>query len=67
MVESSCSFCRTELKNGDPAYGLTGGVVDGECYGFRMACDEEWDLYCRDCMNKIDRILAEARKRGTGL
>ncbi len=67
MMDKYCSFCRVNLNNGDPAYGLTGGVIDADCYEFRMDCDSEWDLYCRDCMNKIDRILAEIKRNETGL
>lgn len=67
MAELYCSFCRIELKDGDAAYGLTGGVVADECCGFRMDGDADWDLYCRDCMNRIDRLLADARENGGGL
>ena len=67
MAGSYCSFCGIELKDGDSAYGLTGGVVDDKCCGFRMDCDEDWDIYCRDCMNRIDRLLAEARRGGAPL
>lgn len=67
LVNNYCSFCKAELNNGDSAYGLTGGTIDADCNGFRLDCDSEWDLYCRDCMNKIDRILAEIKGNETGL
>ena len=66
MDDIYCSFCGSELNDGDSAYGLTGGVIDGECEGFRMDCDDAWDIYCGGCMNKIDRLLAVARKGGAG-
>ena len=67
LVDNYCSFCRAEFNNGEPAYGLTGGIIDANCNGFRMDCDSEWDLYCPDCMNKIDRILVEIKRNETDL
>ncbi len=66
-VDNYCSYCRTELHNGDPAYGLTGGTIDADCSGFRMDCDSEWDIYCRDCMNKIDKMMAEIKRNEIAL
>lgn len=53
-----CSFCGIELNDGDPAYGLTGGVISDACDGFRMDDNDDWDLYCANCMNVIDKLVA---------
>lgn len=58
MDEISCSLCGIELKDKDAAYGLTAGTIDGNCDGFRMDLDSDWDLYCADCMNEIDRVIS---------
>ena len=66
-MESHCSFCKSEIMNGVSAYGLTGGIIDADCNGFRMDFDSECDIYFRDSMNKIDRALAEIKKSEASL
>ncbi|MFC7008530.1 hypothetical protein [Halalkalicoccus salilacus] len=42
LVENRCSYCKTELCDGDPV----------SAYAVRYAGDESWSiprLYCRDC------------------
>ena len=53
-----CSLCRTALRSGEAAYGLTSGCIDDDCEGFRMDIDDKWDIYCTDCMNDIDKLLS---------
>ncbi len=62
MGEISCTLCCTELKDRDAAYGLTPGYIDANCDGFRMDSDSDWDVYCADCMNKIDRMISALRQ-----
>lgn len=62
MDEPYCSLCGVEMKNKDMAYGLTRGIIDEGCYGFRMDSDSDWDVYCSSCMNEIDRLLANFRQ-----
>lgn len=62
MDEAVCSFCRIEIRNNTLVYGITRGVIDENCYGFRADDDSEWDIYCTDCMNSIDTLIA-AHKR----
>lgn len=58
MDEICCSLCGVELKNMDVAYGLTPGTIDEGCDGFRIDSDSDWDVYCADCMNEIDRLIS---------
>jgi len=62
--ETYCSFCGAELKTGENAYGLTAGTIDKDCCGFRMDLDDAWDIYCPDCMNQIDRLIAAHKQKG---
>lgn len=62
MDELSCSLCGIEMKNKEAAYGLTSGAIDEDCFGFRMDSDSDWDVYCADCMNEIDKLLAGFRQ-----
>lgn len=57
-----CSLCGIALRSGEMAYGLTGGCIDDECEGFRMNFDEEWDIYCPNCMNAIDKIINDYKR-----
>lgn len=66
MDEICCSLCGMGLKNKDLAYGLTPGIIDEHCDGFRVDDDSEWDLYCADCMNEIDRLIS-SRRQGMAL
>jgi hypothetical protein len=61
MEEICCSLCGIELTDKDPAYGLTGGTIDDDCSGFRIDSDSDWDVYCPDCMNVIDRMISTLR------
>lgn len=68
MEEISCSLCGIGLYDNDAAYGLTAGTIDEGCDGFRIDSGSDWDLYCADCMNEIDRTilsLRQTRNRGT--
>jgi hypothetical protein len=65
MSELNCAFCGIEINNNDVAYGLTKGTVDDECYGFRMDSDSDWDVYCPDCMNEIDKLLSDFKRTRT--
>lgn len=58
-----CSLCRKIMEEGYAAYGMTHGCIDGEVEGFRMSIDDEWDVYCPDCMNTIDRLIADYRSK----
>lgn len=62
MDELSCALCGMALKNKDLAYGLTPGIIDEHCDGFRVDDDSSWDLYCADCMNEIDRLILSRRQ-----
>lgn len=59
MSEISCSFCGIELENDEAAYGLTCGRIDDDLEGFRMNLDVEWDIYCQNCMNTIDKLISD--------
>lgn len=50
------------MKNKDTAYGITSGSIDESCYGFRINEDSDWDVYCPNCMNEIDKILADYKQ-----
>jgi hypothetical protein len=50
------------MKGKDAAYGLTSGVIEEQCYGFCMDSDSDWDIYCVDCMNEIDKLLANYKQ-----
>ena len=65
MEENYCSLCGEKLNEGDVAYGLTSGSINEACYGFRIDEDSDWDIYCSDCMNEIDKLLASIRKGNT--
>lgn len=62
MDEIYCSHCGVELKDQDAAYGLTSGTIDENCDGFRIDSDSDWDVYCADCMNEIDRMISAHRR-----
>jgi len=62
MEDVRCALCGEELNEGAVAYGLTIGNIDNACYGFRIGEDSDWDVYCPDCMNEIDKFLASFRK-----
>ena len=62
MDEISCSLCGMELTDKDSAFGLTEGTIDNDCYGFRVDSDSDWDVYCPDCMNDIDRMISTLRQ-----
>lgn len=62
MDEIVCSFCGYEMKDKDTAYGMTRGSIDESCYGFIIDDDTNWDVYCSDCMNTIDRLLADYKQ-----
>lgn len=62
MDEIYCALCGIELKNNDAAYGLTPGSIDESCNGFCIDSDSDWDVYCADCMNEIDRMISVLRQ-----
>lgn len=65
MDEIVCSVCCNEINEKDTAYGITRGSVDESCYGFRIDDDTDWDVYCADCMNEIDKLLTDLRQSRT--
>lgn len=62
MDEAYCSLCGMEIENKNPAYGITSGIIDEECCGFRMDSDLDWDLICPTCMNEIDKFLLQFKQ-----
>jgi len=62
MDEIVCTFCGIEMKEKDSAYGITRGSIEESCYGFRIDEDSDWDVYCPDCMNEIDKVIADYRR-----
>ena len=62
MDEICCALCGVVLKDQDAAYGLTPGTIDESCDGFCIDLDSDWDLYCADCMNEIDRLISAHRQ-----
>lgn len=62
MDEICCSLCGIEMNNKNQAYGLTSGLIEEECGGFRIDTDSDWDVFCADCMNEIDRLLADSKQ-----
>ncbi|WP_281185441.1 hypothetical protein [Trichlorobacter lovleyi] len=62
MDEIVCSFCGVELPEETQVYGITSGYVDEACCGFRIDTDSDWDIYCSDCMNTIDKLIANYKK-----
>ncbi len=62
MEEIYCSLCAEQLNDGDAVYGLTNGRINETCHGFRIDEDSGWDIYCPDCMNKIDKLIMSLRK-----
>lgn len=62
--ELCCSLCRKTMGDGNKAYGVTkGSIIDFDAEGFRMDLDDEWDVYCSDCMNTFDKLIADYRSR----
>lgn len=62
MEDIYCALCGEELSEGTTAYGLTSGSINGSCYGFRIDESSEWDIYCSNCMDEIDKLIASFRK-----
>jgi hypothetical protein len=62
MDEIICAFCGIEMKNTAVAYGLTRGAIVESCGGFKIDEDSEWDIYCPDCMNAIDKLTADYKR-----
>jgi len=62
MDEIVCTFCGIEIKHRDSAYGITRGSIDESCNGFKIDEDSDWNVYCPDCMNEIDRVLADYKR-----
>ena len=58
MDKVFCSFCGIEVKNNVLTYGVTRGCINEDSYGFRVDDDSEWVIYCPDCMNAIDTLIA---------
>lgn len=63
MDDIFCSLCGNLLTGNETAYGLTSGVIDYNLTGFNMDTDSEWDIYCQNCMNEIERLLFEYRQK----
>ncbi|MBI5485042.1 MAG: hypothetical protein HY888_11360 [Deltaproteobacteria bacterium] len=62
MDETVCTFCGIEMKNKDLAYGISRGSMDESCCGFRIDEDSDWNVYCPECMNEIDKVLADYKR-----
>ena len=62
MDEVACSVCAVKLENGDQAYGITQGTVDEADSGLLPDSDSEWSVLCADCMNDVDRLMAQLRR-----
>ena len=58
MDDIFCTFCGIKMKDHDLAYGVSRGFIAESCNGFRIDENSDWNVYCSDCMNEIDRILA---------
>jgi hypothetical protein len=58
MDEIRCSVCAAPLLDGDEAYGITRGVVDQSTSGLLPDPESEWSVLCSDCMNDVDRLMA---------
>lgn len=63
MSEISCTYCGVKLENDEAAYGLTSGRIDDDLEGFCMNLDNEWDIYCPNCMNTIDKLISDSKCR----
>jgi hypothetical protein len=59
MEEQFCSLCGKQLLDQNSAYGLTDGIIDQACEGFSIDFNSEWTLFCPECMNEIDRLIAD--------
>lgn len=59
----NCALCCKNMADGEIAYGITRGCIDGDQEGFRMDMDDEWDVWCPDCMNVIVRLVVDYRNR----
>lgn len=62
MDETVCTFCGIEMHDNDLAYGISSGSIDESCYGLRIDDNSDWDVYCPECMNEIDKVLAEYKR-----
>lgn len=62
MDEIRCSFCGIEMLDECPAYGISKGSIDESCYGFIIDNDSDWEIYCPDCMNTIDKLMANYKR-----
>ena len=62
MDDTVCTSCGIEMKENDLAYGISRGFIDEPGYGFRIDEVSEWDLYCPDCMNEIDKVLSDYKR-----
>lgn len=52
-----CSRCHLPLDAGTEAHGLTSGRIDEVLGGFVPAMEEEWLLFCEQCMAEVDRRI----------
>jgi hypothetical protein len=50
------------MKEKDSVYGTTRGFIDESSYGFRIDDDSEWDVYCSDCMNEVDKLIGNFKR-----
>ena len=62
MNDTHCNFCKEPIEDSDNVYGLTSGLVDAACFGFLPDPDEEWIIICPECMNKIDKFMANLKR-----
>lgn len=62
MNDIFCELCGIEIKDNDSAYGVTSGTIDEDSLGFRIDTDSDWDIYCSDCMNTIDKLIADYKR-----
>jgi hypothetical protein len=62
MDEMFCSFCGIEIGDKNLVYGITKGSIDESCYGFRVDEDSDWDIYCPNCMDTIDKLIADYKR-----
>lgn len=62
-MEIVCALCGVDMHSGDTAYGLTRGFLEESCDGFRVDDDTDWEVYCANCMNTIDRLMANYKAK----
>lgn len=57
MIVGDCCVCCKELADGDEVYAISSGSMSKELYDFVPSESTPWEVFCPDCMNRIDLLI----------